>query len=123
MGLTLKNAGAFDQGVPGRWAASHAEIQTTIRYPGRATEVSSETCTSCISILKQRAIATGVNQPVVDPSGLTVYTSAGGVITSPRSFGSVYQPGSTTVVGAPSPSGIPGVLVYDPAAGFRVERR
>jgi len=122
MGLTLRRSGALDHGVPGRWAATHAEIQTTIRHPGRASEVSSETCTSCISIIKQRAVATGVNQPVVDPSGLAVYTSEGGVITSPRSFGSVYQSGPSTVV-MPGPGGFTGVFVYDPASGFRVERR
>ena len=64
IGFRFKRAGGLDQGVPGRYYASHAEPQLLLRSDNIA--VTKEMCVVCRSFASARAIAEGKTFNVQD---------------------------------------------------------
>jgi hypothetical protein len=71
IGFTFKPAGALDQGIPGRYFASHAEPQLSILSDTIA--VSKDMCKSCRSFISARAVAEGKTFAVRDPSTTWIF--------------------------------------------------
>ena len=55
MQFKIRGAGAMDQGVPGRYHASHAEAQHTATVPGQPIGVDRPMCTTCQSMVQHAA--------------------------------------------------------------------
>jgi RHS repeat-associated protein len=68
----------LDNGDPGSYNASHAEMQAAAAQPGEPIGVSKEMCDNCYPAMQQIAQDSGEPQYVTDPSGTTVFHPNGG---------------------------------------------
>ena len=79
IGHKLCNAGANDQGVPGRYNASHAEKQLSI-ISDNPIGISQPMCTDCQGYFKNLAIGEGREYVTADPNFIRIF-SPDGVVT------------------------------------------
>ena len=79
IGHKLRNAGANDQGVPGRYNASHAEKQLSI-ISDNPIGISQPMCTDCQGYFKNLAIGEGREYVTADPNFIRIF-SPDGVVT------------------------------------------
>ena len=77
MGFPARRAGAYDQGVPGQYFASHAERQASILEPDQPIEVSEGMCDDCQEYFQCLANYRGVGQQVTDPNGSYTFEPEG----------------------------------------------
>jgi RHS repeat-associated protein len=83
MRYTLPISRMRDQGVPGRFYASHAEKQLSVVAPNRPMAVSRAMCPDCIRYFQTLAQYRGVTQVVADPTGVRVFLTSGKMILIP----------------------------------------
>lgn len=84
IGYTLQSAGAFDQGVPGQYNASHAEKKLSILAPNEPIAVSRPMCTDCQNYFQALARAIGRFQVVADPDYVRIFPPDGSIDVIPR---------------------------------------
>jgi hypothetical protein len=75
IGFSFRRSGGLDQGVPGRYCASHAEPQLSLISEEFA--VSEVMCTSCRSFLSARAVAEETTFTVKDPATCWTFSPTG----------------------------------------------
>ncbi|MFP2896019.1 RHS repeat domain-containing protein [Corallococcus sp. 4LFB] len=80
MGYTFRPNRLLDQGVPGRYSASHVEPQMSVVRPNEPLGVSKDMCTSCQDFYEALAKYRQAEQVVRDPSGTWVFTPEGMVM-------------------------------------------
>lgn len=78
IGHKLRNAGANDQGVPGRYNASHAEKQLSI-ISDKPIGISQPMCTDCQGYFKSLAIGEGKEYVTADPNYIRIFSPDGTV--------------------------------------------
>jgi len=83
IGHSLKPAGALDQGVPGRYNASHAEKKMSILSPNQPVAVSRPMCPDCQEYFHLLAQYTQHIQVVADPQIIRIFRPDGSVIEVP----------------------------------------
>jgi hypothetical protein len=71
--FTFKRAGAFDQGVPGRYYASYAEVQAQALRQGEDVAVSAPMCKQCQDFYSHYARYRGEQLVVSDPDTTHVF--------------------------------------------------
>ena len=79
MNFAFRRAGAFDQGVPGKYNASHAEPQMLTLGKTRFG-VSKPMCSSCQRFAQAEANRTGVTIKITDPVKTNVFTPTGSTL-------------------------------------------
>jgi hypothetical protein len=84
MGYDIPAAGAMDNGVPGRFFASHAETQMAAMHPNQPIAVSREMCQQCQNWFSALARHRGQNQVVADPRWVRFFRADGTVVAIPR---------------------------------------
>ncbi len=84
MGHPIVSGGALDQGVPGRYFASHAGRQAAMLHPNAPVGVSSAMCAQCVSWFSQQATFLGHPQFVADPFVLREFRPGGQILESPQ---------------------------------------
>jgi RHS repeat-associated protein len=84
IGHPVRGAGAFDQGVPGKYYACHAERQAVILEPNASVDVSSPMCKDCVGWFSDYAVASGESQLVSDPNVTRVFLPDGTIQEIPR---------------------------------------
>ena len=72
-GYSFKPNKLLDQGVPGRYHASHAEPQMTALAPDEPFAVSREMCDGCMNYMQHVAETSGKPQVVADPTGVRIF--------------------------------------------------
>jgi hypothetical protein len=86
MGFPALRSGALDQGVPGRYLASHAERKMSLLKPNAPIEEGPEhVCDDCILYFQRVAVYRGVPQEVTDPFGTHTFNPDGTYTFSPKS--------------------------------------
>ena len=78
IGHKLRNAGANDQGVPGRYNASHAEKQLSI-ISDKPIGISQPMCTDCQNYFKNLAISDGKVHITADSNTIRIFNPDGTV--------------------------------------------
>ncbi|WP_236796193.1 RHS repeat-associated core domain-containing protein [Amycolatopsis sp. GM8] len=71
IGHPAKRAGAMDQGVPGKYFASHAERQAAVLDPGAPIRINLPMCPDCQDFFKALAAHRQQTQIVTEPGGIT----------------------------------------------------
>jgi RHS repeat-associated protein len=71
IGHPVRRAGAMDQGVPGKYFASHAERQAAVLDPGAPININLPMCADCQEFFKKLAAHRGQTQVVTEPGGAT----------------------------------------------------
>ncbi|WP_439329356.1 hypothetical protein [Corallococcus sicarius] len=84
MKFPLRANKLLDQGVPGRYAASHAEPQMSVARPNEPIGVSKEMCTSCQAYFKVLASQRNATQVVEDPAVVRIFMPNGSVVVLPK---------------------------------------
>ena len=84
IGHPLRGAGAMDQGVPGRYYASHAEKQLAATNPNVPIAVSREMCSDCQVWFSRLAKYRNQSQVVADPYWVRIFRPDGHVVEIPR---------------------------------------
>jgi RHS repeat-associated protein len=84
MGHKAVAAGARDQGVVGRYFASHGERQAAMLHPNTPIGVSNEMCPRCVTWFQDQATYMGREQVVADPFILRVFRPGGEILEFPR---------------------------------------
>jgi RHS repeat-associated protein len=67
----------YDQGVPGRFYASHAEPQAAALAPNQPLGTNNAMCSSCQNFFSRLAQSRGVTQVVADPYNVHVFSPGG----------------------------------------------
>lgn len=73
IGHKFRPAGAFDQGVPGRYNASHAEKKLSVLAPDEPIAVSRPMCPDCQDYFQALAKARGKIQVIADPDYVRIF--------------------------------------------------
>ena len=84
IGHELKPHKLFDDGVPGRFNACHAEKQMSVVAPDKPIAVSSPMCSDCQSYFRATARYTDKSQVVADPDKTRIFYPDGRVVELPR---------------------------------------
>lgn len=71
IGHPVRRAGAMDQGVPGKYFASHAERQAAVLDPNAPVNISLPMCSDCQEFFKSLAAHRQQTQIVTEPGGIT----------------------------------------------------
>lgn len=77
MGFEFPGVSKYDQGVPGRYHASHVEAQMGALAPGRPMAVSNSMCSTCQDFLSRLAQYRQEIQVVADPYMTRVFYPSG----------------------------------------------
>lgn len=85
LGHELRNGGAYDNGVPGSAAASHAEKQAIVKNPhAKHIDVSRKMCDDCQAFMSKEAQKQNRTILVTDPKAARAFKPDGTVVVTPR---------------------------------------
>ena len=84
IGHNLRPHKLLDQGVPGRYNASHAEKQLSVIAPNEPIAVSRAMCSDCIPYFRQIAQTSGKVQIVSDPNYVRIFNADGTITELPK---------------------------------------